>query len=1028
MSNRVRRGLARWLLPVVLAVSPAVLPAQQAENGSVAGKVTTEGSDQPVAAAHVGIASLNVTAVTGADGSYILPGVKPGTYVLQVMRIGFRARNLSVEVMAGATTRTDIKINEAALALDAIVVTGTVGQASVRSVGNSISQLNVGRDVKQPVQTLETLLQGRSAGIVIPTGRADMGSGQAIRLRGNASLSLTSYPLIYIDGIRQTGEGYSGVRQGGQSSMLNDIDPSTIDRVEIVKGPAATALYGTEAAAGVIQIFTKRGIPGRTVWTFQTDQGQRRVAKWGSRPGTYVGTPGIPVGTVGRLLGSPAVPAGTPTEACIVLADAAAIAGGAAYAGSAPVATGLATSGCHRPYHDMDPYITAPYRQRYTVSVAGGSDVVRFFTSGSGEGGKGILPSDDDLRYQFRSNVSFRPSSKLNVDVSTAYSQYQYHYTGSNNGVESLYFQVVRRPLNGPSTYSYAVMDSILQQDNLVKQNRMILGITGTWTPLKGMIQKLTVGYDDARQDEKYLYPLNFLVTRTGRIGLDATGSQTLSTDYIISQQLAFWGLKLTPSVGGQVVQRNERRTNLEGTGLPSPGYQHTVQSASTLVSQIVTEQRVVTGGFLFQNLFAFKDRYFVTVGSRVDGNSAFGKDLGLQTYPKASASYVVSEEPFFPDFLGTWKLRAAYGWAGRAPGAFDATQTWTPLLFTGGGGTAFVPSNPGNSSLGPERSREFEVGFDASVFQDRLTADVSWYNRVTHNALLNVSRPASLGNTNAQLENVGEFLNRGLEVGATGIILSGQNLGFEIQATMATNFSEVTTVGTATINNVQVGHPAPVVRATKVAGSLGGDMNSFEDPVQLPDSMNFWGPNLPTHTFTLAPTFRGPKGITLTLRGEYQKGHWVGQGAAHFLAQRGPYGPSVCDVVYRIVPWNEYDGPRTMYGNVAAINTHVNLGKVSAVDRARCYRTVIQGNSFTWPADFFKVREITIQTPLPFRIPRVQSAVLTLSARNLFTRMSKLNRSQDPDAGNSVEGLTFGYTDAVPAPAEFTVSFRATF
>jgi hypothetical protein len=136
-----------------------------------------------------------------------------------------------------------------------------------------------------------------------------------------------------------------------------------------------------------------------------------------------------------------------------------------------------------------------------------------------------------------------------------------------------------------------------------------------------------------------------------------------------------------------------------------------------------------------------------------------------------------------------------------------------------------------------------------------------------------------------------------------------------------------------------------------------------------------------------------------------------------------------VCDVIYRIVPWNEYDGPRTMYdGNVAVINTHVNLDQVNAVDRARCYQKVISGNIFTWPADFFKVREITIQAPIPFRIPRVQSAMLTLSARNLFTRMSKNNRSQDPDAGNSVENLTFSFSDAVPAPAEFTISFRATF
>ena len=334
---------------------------------------------------------------------------------------------------------------------------------------------------------------------------------------------------------------------------------------------------------------------------------------------------------------------------------------------------------------------------------------------------------------------------------------------------------------------------------------------------------------------------------------------------------------------------------------------------------------------------------------------------------------------------------------------------------------------------MSPEKSRELELGFDASVLDDRVSADVSWYHRVTEDALLGIARPASMGWTNNQLENVGEFENKGLEIGLTGTVLKAQNFGFEIQGTFATNYSKVLAVGKATVNNVQVGQPAPVVRATKVQNADAFDDPTYCDPTGLcraafmPDSLNYYGPNLPTHTISVSPTFRFPKNVTLTLRGEYQKGAYIGQGAAHFLAQRGPYGTPSCDVVYRLVPWAEYDGP-PVYGNSAVIRTHPNLQYVTALDRARCYRTVLQGNLFTWPADFFKMREITLQAPLPFRIPRMQSAMITVSARNLFTRVPKKNRSQDPDAGGSVEGLTFGFSDAVPAPAEFTVSFRATF
>jgi TonB-linked SusC/RagA family outer membrane protein len=985
---RVRGRLIVLSVPILLARAPG---AAWAQTGTVAGQVSSERAGAPIAAAQVTIAELNVSTLTGADGSFTLTGVRPGRYDLRVARIGYRVTTVPVEVLADETARASLRMTEAPLELDEVVVTGTAGQARLREVGNSIDQIRTA-DVMQPVQTLETMLQGRSAGIVIPSGTAEIGSSPAIRLRGNASLSLINYPLVYIDGIRQTAAGYRSTRSAGQTSMMSDIDPATIDRVEIVKGPAATALYGTEAAAGVIQIFTKKGTPGRTVWTFQTDQGVRWVQAWGSKPGTY---------SQGLL--DPSL-SGTPTQSCIDLHGAA------------------ARSGCHRPYHDMDPYLRKPHRERYTLSVTGGSDLVRFFTSASGEGGKGILPNDTDLRYQVRGNVSFRPSSKLNVDVSSAYTRYRFDLTGYNNTVEGLYFQVVRRPLNNVASDNYAVIDSILQLQNSQVNDRTILGVTATWAPLPGMSHKLTVGYDDARTEQQFVRPYNYIVDRPGRIGLTDWSSRSLSTDYVVSQQVSLSGnLSATLSAGGQLVQREEQRVTLEGVGLPGPG-EHTVSSANIQFPPDVTDERVVTGGFLLQSLFAFKNRYFLTGGVRIDGNSAFGEALGLETYPKASASYVISEEPFWPGALGTMKLRAAYGWAGRAPGAFDAIRTWTPQGFLGGGGSALIPRNRGNPQLAPERSQEMELGFDAAVLKERVTADFSWYRRVTNHALLSVAGPPSLGNTNAQLVNAGKFDNKGIELGLTARLLERANFGVELAATLATNYSKVLERDSVTVNTIVVGQPAPVVRSVKVANAF-----EFADPIFEPDSLGFYGPNLPTHTITLSPTIRFPRNVTLTARGEYQGGAWISQGAGHFVAQRGPYGTPSCDEVYRIVPWAEYDGP---YAN-STRKTHPNLGQVNAVDRARCYRTTPVGDLFKWPADFFKVREITVQAPLPFRLRGTQSTIVTLSVRNIFTLLPARNRSQDPDAGatgNSVEGLTLQFLDAIPAPAEFTVSFRTTF
>ena len=283
------------------------------------------------------------------------------------------------------------------------------------------------------------------------------------------------------------------------------------------------------------------------------------------------------------------------------------------------------------------------------------------------------------------------------------------------------------------------------------------------------------------------------------------------------------------------------------------------------------------------------------------------------------------------------------------------------------------------------------------------------------------VSLPASLGNTSQQFFNVGKFENKGVELGVTGRIVDRADVGVELQATLATNYSKVLEVGPARLNDVVVGQPAPVVRSLKVANAF-----EYEDPVFEHDTLGFYGPNLPTHIITVSPSLR-LRNVTITARGEYQGGAWINQGAAHFLAQRGPYGTPSCDEVYRIVPWDEYHGPASIYP-ASRVTDHPNIGRVMAIDRARCYRSVIAGTLLKWPADIFKVREITVQSPFPFRLPSLQSTTMTVSVRNIFTFLPARYRSQDPEVGGSVEGLTFGFLDAIPAPAEFTVSLRTTF
>jgi len=397
-----------------------------------------------------------------------------------------------------------------------------------------------------------------------------------------------------------------------------------------------------------------------------------------------------------------------------------------------------------------------------------------------------------------------------------------------------------------------------------------------------------------------------------------------------------------------------------------------------------------------------------------VDGSSAFGSSFGLQTYPKLSASYVISDEPFWPRTLGTAKLRAAYGFAGRAPGVFDAVRTWNAGAFAGQ--TAFLPDNLGNSALGPERSGELEIGFDAAALDDRLSLTFTYYHRRTVDALFAVPQPASTG-FGAQLENVGELSAAGIEATLEATVLRGNRLTWEIGSTISTNSTKVVNTGGVIFYNIVPGQAAPVWRGAKVM-----NRDAFADPVYALDA--FIGPTLPTVIINPFMTLTLPHGVLLTARAEYQGGAWGQDFPSRLVAQRGPRGPVGCDDVYKIVPWASYTGPGDP-------NAPAAISRVRALDRARCYKNA-RSDVWFMPLDFFKLRDVTLQAPIPTRfVPRATSAFVSLSLHNLWRWTNSEFASFDPEligSRDNVNQLFSSITDQLPPPATATVSVKLTF
>jgi hypothetical protein len=405
----------------------------------------------------------------------------------------------------------------------------------------------------------------------------------------------------------------------------------------------------------------------------------------------------------------------------------------------------------------------------------------------------------------------------------------------------------------------------------------------------------------------------------------------------------------------------------------------------------------------------------------RVDGNSAFGSDFGLQTYPKASASWVISDEGFWQPGWGAVKLRAAYGQSGRAPGAFDATRTWTSQIWAGR--PTLVPQNLGDPNIGPEVTAEFETGFDASWLDDRFSAALTYYNQTTSDALFGVAQIPTTGFTNPQRSNVGTINNQGTELALNLSPIREANWGWDVGLDMTTNKSEVVSLGGIPPFStgggwVQEGYPAPVLRGKRVTNP---------DAIAAPiiEDNHIYGPSEPTRTFSPRTTVRVPGGITLSAQGEYRGGHYVNDGGLQTGVTRGAWMPFCW--AYYVSP---YDGPTERFAPPnPAVHTLTLKPDTPALERALCTSTISTTDITTTKGDFFRLRNLGVQIPVDFVFPdRVSNAQLTLSLNNAFGWQKASWMIRDPDMGSS-EGLVDGPgVTSLPTPITGNISLRLQF
>ena len=968
-SKPSRSGVCLGLAFVVFGLTHVPVVAQQ--SGTIEGEVRHERTGQPLGAVQISVLGASTGTLSGTNGVYRIPNVPAGVHQIQAQRIGYGTQTQEVEVPAGGTVELSFELAEQALGLDEIVVTGTAGQARRREVGNVIERIDFAEQIVGPASSLDALLQGRAPGVNVTMSSGQVGDGGNIRLRGNVSSALSNQPLIYVDGVRVQNDAYANLTPGGLGqqygtfatpSPLNDINPDDIERIEIIKGAAATTLFGTEAASGVIQIFTKRGVGGAPLWEVGVEQG---VA-------------------VKNIHGVQRTLRGNSVK-------------------DFPMYRSV--TGGHSEYLYLDPWMRNAHRQRVTTSMRGAADRVSYFVSGSYQNDDDIFVVGGLESYSVRGNIGIDLTESLGVDWNTSFSNQDITNVGCGDNLHGI---CARSSYEGIVGVPREELDPLVYDpDHNTRIDRLVTGATVRFQPSLDLFSRFTVGYDRAANTGRITIPYGFPYQAEGYRSLRSNLQEMVTLDHVTTYTLnptSAFGVDL--SAGFQHVTRQDEQVTAWTERFPGPG-EVTLSTGAVSFAQEV-QQRVITGGVFGQALFKLNDRYFITAGVRADGSSAFGQDFGWEVYPKVSGSYIISDEAFWPAAAGEMQLRAAWGAAGRAPGAFDAGRTWSPVPWLAQ--SVFIPANVGNPELGPERTTEIEFGFESSTLDDRLSVAFSWYRQTTTDALINVRQTPSAGNWSSQLENVGQLENRGVELAVSGTPLRRGAYAWDVGVDISTNHSEAIDLGGSPQFSVggggfiTEGHPVPVI-----IGSLVRNPNEIADPDIVTN--HYFGPNLPTMMVSPHTTATLPGGILVVARGEYHGGHFIRDGASRWSLIEFSQEYPPCFDAYELLAAGQED-------------------QLTALERAWCHSPHFDSHTFIYPADFFKLRELSVRIPVGNLVPRASAATLTLSGRNLYRWVKEEFRAYDPEAGGFTPGHSF--TNEIwqqPAPPKlFTAAMRVQF
>ena len=1023
-----RGALGALVIAIGVAAAPAAARAQQA---TISGRVISISTNSALADARVMVVGTSLATVTNADGRYTLRGVPTGTVEVRVIRVGYQEQKKAAAVAAGAAVTLDFNMTQAIVQLQEIVTTATGEQRRVE-LGNAIANLDVGKVVaNSPIREMGDLLVAKAPGVqVLPSNM--VGGGSRIRVRGTASLSLSNDPIYIIDGVRMTSDaGSANIGVGGTSpSRVNDLDPNEIENIEIVKGPSAATLYGTAAANGVVVITTKKGKAGAPQWNVSAEEGS--IADKNHYPGQYA------------ILGKS--PGSTTQRKCVLreLSKTASATGPTCIVDSTTSLNVFEDA-------DISP-IKDGWRNMYSGQLGGGNDALRYFSSASWEnevGPLGLPPaSQREITNLFkipilgewnrpealqktaaRVNLNAAVSPTLDLSMQSGFTKLDQRLPQVDNNVNSFWYNgetgpgwkgagpgytgigTLGQPLLGYAGFTPA---EIFQETTTQDAQRYIGSANANWRPMSWLSGRADVGLDLTDRYETQLCRFgqcaDFSTNRQGFASDARTNIRNFTSNLsatATAQPRNWLGLKTTG--GAQYVNYEATSERATGSILP-PGAQTPASGTTPSIATGYTVSKTI--GVFVEEQMSIRDRLFVTGAVRTDQNSAFGSNFQRVYYPKLSGSWVVSDEDFFPHIplVDNLRIRASLGSSGVQPGQTDALRTFaTSLTSIAGADVTGERSNLlGNVNLKPERSTETETGFDAKLWNNRLNLEVTYYSKLSRDALIDQTLAPDAGAAVSTVKaNLGAVKNAGIEGQLNGQLLDRPMLAWDVTISASHNSNKLVTLG-----KDASGKPIPPIIGTTIRQLEGYPINGYwQRPYTWADTSR---DGIITPDEVTVSSTGGPQGDGYQFMGYSQPRDEVSiQNGLDFLKH-----------TLRISALFDYKGGSSLLNNEEGFlcQQTTSCPETSTLNpeqwrAARAVAVRDKGSlNTTWgyiePLRFWRFRELTatytISDRLAQKVARAKGATITFGARNLhvWTKWTAADPEQNYSQGDTQSTL----------------------